>query len=102
MSSDSTQSATLGDIRYLAELVTQNGNAIERIEERLGGMDERIGGMEERLVGMDERANGMNERISRMDERMEMGFSELKKMINGIGKHLLNHEERILALESAA
>ena len=95
MSSDSTQSATLGDIRYLAELVTQNGNAIERIEERLGGMDER-------LVGMEGRANGMNEKIGRMDDRMEMGFSELKKMINGIGKHLLNHEERILALESAA
>ncbi len=92
---DSTQPATQADVKFLADLVTNNGNAIETHGQKIDSLEERMDCLEKG--------------VEQLDDRIMAGFMELKKMINGFGKHLCNHEDRIeqcekniLALESAA
>ena len=102
MIGNSSDPATQGDVRYLAELITQNAVRIDGLEGRMDGLDGR-------MDGLDARMDALERTVCSLAEIMERGFADLKKMINGIGKQLSrdadlleDHEGRIRILEKAA
>ena len=88
---DDTAPATQGDVQYLAKLVTENTQRIEKLENKV-----------------DENFERFDKRFDALEQQMERSFLEIKGMFQKMTEHvsksdqlLADHEQRIRTLEVA-
>lgn len=72
-----------GDIRLLAEHLSDQMQRLSDVSERLEGMSERLEGVSERVSGMSERLEGVSEGLSDMSERLSDMSAILRRLDRG-------------------
>ena len=76
----------------------EQGKAIARLEQRMGGVEQRMGGLEERVGGLEERVGGLEERVGGLEQRSDehtQTLAEHGQMLADQGKAIARLEERV-------
>jgi chromosome segregation ATPase len=78
----------------------------EKIDERFAGIDNRLGSLDERFWGMEKHMAVLDQKIDHVDAKLDAhreetkdGFTAVHRAIGGLSHTLVDHEERIKALE---
>ena len=75
---------------------------LDKVDERLDGIDERLDKVDERLDGIDERLDKVDERLDRIDERLDKVDERLDKMderLDGMDRRFDGVDERFEGMD---
>ena len=76
----------------------EQGKAIARLEQRVGGLEQRVGGVEQRMGGLEERVGGLEQRSDEHTQTLAehtQTLAEHGQMLTDQGKAIARLEERV-------
>jgi chromosome segregation ATPase len=71
----------------------------EDVEDRLGTFDERFTGVEKQIAALDQKIDHVDAKLDAHRQETRDSFATLHRAVGGLSTTLVDHEERIKALE---
>ena len=66
----STEPATRGDVRELAQRMDGLDQRMDGLDQRMDGLDQRMDGLDQRMEGLDQRMDGLEQHMEGLEQRM--------------------------------